>query len=119
MRLLAVLLAAALALFCGPAAMAQFTPIGFDNGTITTGGTAQNLFSGVRPANGWQVCNPDGTNALWVSDTTTAAANASGSIAVAALSCYAPPLPGSAPNVLGAVSIVGANTGQKYTARRW
>ena len=40
---------------------------------ITTGGTAQTLFSGATPPNGWKVANPDAAEDLWVSDSTTAA----------------------------------------------
>jgi hypothetical protein len=85
--------------------------------TITTGGTAQNLFSGNTPANGWAVYNPDASEALWVSDSTTAAANAVGSIYIPALGGYETPHRGYRP--LGPVSIVGATTGHKITARRW
>ena len=85
--------------------------------TITLGGTAQTLFSGATPTNGFEVCNPDPTNDLWVSDSTTAAANGTGSQRVVANGgCYDSPT-GYKP--IGAVSIVGAVTGQKITARRW
>jgi hypothetical protein len=85
--------------------------------TITTGGTAQNLFSGTVPSNGYSVCNPDPTNDLWVSDSATAAANGQGSLRVAANGGYYATEPGQKP--INAVSIVGAVTGQKITARRW
>ena len=85
--------------------------------TISAGGTAQNLFSGTTPTNGFEVCNPDATNDLWVSDSTTAAANGTGSYRVAANGgTYTTPV-GYKP--IQAVSIVGAVTGQKITARRW
>ncbi len=85
--------------------------------TITAGGVAQNLFAGVTPTNGWAVYNPDPSEDLWVSDSTTAAPNASGSIRVAANGGgYETPL-GYAP--VGAVSIYGATTGHKITARKW
>ena len=85
--------------------------------TITTGGTAQNLFSGTVPTDGYSICNPDSTNDLWVSDSTTAAANGQGSIRVAANGGYYATEPGQKP--ISAVSIIGAVTGQKITARRW
>jgi hypothetical protein len=85
--------------------------------TITAGGTAQNLFSGNTPANGFSVYNPDAAEALWVSDSTTAAANATGSIYIAPLGGYETPARGYRP--LGPVSIVGATTGHKITARKW
>jgi len=85
--------------------------------TITTGGTAQNLFGGAVPVNGYAICNPDPTNDLWVSDSTTAAANGTGSIRVVANGGYYATEAGQKP--VAAVSIVGAVTGQKITARRW
>ncbi|MBS1725036.1 MAG: hypothetical protein JSS66_19015 [Armatimonadetes bacterium] len=94
---------------------------GFVAGTITTGGTAQQLFGGAIPGAGWEVCNPDATNDLWVSDMGTAAANAAGSYrAVANGGCYLTPRDGNGKaSVLGPVSIVGAVTGQKFSARKW
>lgn len=85
--------------------------------TLTTGGTAQNLFGGTTPANGFSICNPDPTNDLWVSDSTTALANGMGSIRIAANGGYYTTEAGQKP--LGAISIVGTVTGQKITARRW
>ena len=85
--------------------------------TITTGGTAQNLFGGVTPTDGYSVCNPDPTNDLWVSDSTTAAANGQGSLRVAANGGYYATENGQKP--IGAVSVFGAVTAQKITARRW
>lgn len=85
--------------------------------TITSGGTAQNLFGGAIPANGYSICNPDATNDLWVSDSTTAAANGAGSFRIAANGGYYATEAGQKP--IGAVSVVGAVTGQKITARRW
>ena len=85
--------------------------------TITTGGTAQLLFGGVAPTNGFSVYNPDSVNDLWVSDSTTAAANGTGSIRVAANGGgYETPV-GYKP--IGSISVVGATTGQKISARRW
>lgn len=85
--------------------------------TITTGGTAQNLFGGTAPTNGYAICNPDPSNDLWISDSTTAAANGQGSIRVVANGGYYATEPGQKP--MGAVSVYGAATGQKITARRW
>lgn len=85
--------------------------------TITAGGTAQNLFSGATPAHGFEICNPGTVDDLWVSDSTTAAANNTGSYRVALNGgCYVTPA-GRLP--IGAVSIVGATTGDKITARSW
>ena len=85
--------------------------------TITAGGTAQNLFLGVKPPNGFAVYNPDPTEDLWVSDSATAAANATGSIRVVANGGGYETPPGYHP--AGPVSIVGATTGHKITARFW
>lgn len=84
--------------------------------TIATGGTAQDLFSGATPSNGWIVSNPNASGIIWVSDTTTAAANATGSTP-----CYPG---GSVMNPAGripagAVSVVHADTGAKITASSW
>jgi len=84
--------------------------------TIATGGTAQNLFSGTVPANGFSVFNPHATEYLWLSDSTTAAANAAGCIPVAPLGGYETP-PGYRP--VGAVSVIAVTTGHAVTARRW
>jgi hypothetical protein len=85
--------------------------------TITTGGTAQNLFSGATPTNGFAIYNPDASNDLWVSDSTTSAANGTGSVRVQANGGGYETPPGYKP--IGAVSVFGATTGQKITARRW
>jgi hypothetical protein len=86
------------------------------SGTIASGGTAQAIFTGT-PVNGFSISNPDPSNDLWVSDTTTAAANGTGSVRVSANGGYYATEPGYRP--FHAVSIVGAVTGQKITARQW
>ena len=87
------------------------------SGTITTGGTAQNLFGGVAPLHGFAIYNPDATNDLWINDAGAAAVATAGSIRVAANGgSYVTPdfyIP------VGPVSIVGATTGGKYTAKQW
>ncbi|MDX2027720.1 MAG: hypothetical protein SFW62_03690 [Alphaproteobacteria bacterium] len=85
--------------------------------SIATGNTAQNLFSGAVPVNGFAVYNPDAVNDLWISDSATAVANGQGSLRVAANGGGYETPPGYKP--IGAVSIIGASTGQKITARRW
>jgi hypothetical protein len=87
------------------------------SGTIAAGGTAQNLFGGATPPNGFAVYNDDAANDLWISDTGTALANAAGSIRVAANGGGYESPAGRKPK--GAVSIVGALTGQKFTASAW
>lgn len=103
----------------GSGGAVSITPAAATDGssTITTGGTAQNLFAATIPTNGYAVYNPDPTNDLWISDTTTAAANGTGSIRVAANGGgYESPL---MRKPIQAVSIIGATTGQKFTASRW
>jgi hypothetical protein len=85
--------------------------------TITAGGTAQDLFSGNTPANGWAVFNSDASEALWVSDSHTAAANGTGSIYIPPLGGYETPHRGYRP--IQRVSLIGATTGHKFTARKW
>lgn len=85
--------------------------------TITSGGTAQNLFSGGTPTNGFEIGNPHPSEDLWITDNGTASANGQGCHRVAANGgTYTTP-PGYRP--LGAVSIIGATTGHKITARKW
>ena len=86
------------------------------SGTITTGGTAQNLFNNKIPSTGFEIGNPDTDNDLWVSDTGTAAANAAGSYLVPPRGWYRSPV-GYLPS--GTVSIVGGVTGQVFSARSW
>jgi hypothetical protein len=87
------------------------------SGTITTGGTAQVLLAASTGANGYSVYNPDSTNDLWISESGNALANASGSVRIPANGGWYEQPPGSTPAL--PVSIVGAVTGQKFTARWW
>jgi hypothetical protein len=95
------------------------SPFGATDGsaTITAGGSAQNLFGGTTPTNGFGVYNPDPLNDLWISDSTTAAANGLGSIRVAANGGAFETALGYKP--LGIVSVYGGTTNQKITAKRW
>ena len=87
------------------------------SGTITLGGTAQTLFGGRKPINGFEVVNPHATEDLWISDTAIAAANAAGSIRVVANGgSYTTPT-GYQPQ--GPVSVIAATTGHAFTARFW
>ena len=84
------------------------------SGTVVTGGTAQTLFAGVVPVNGYLVAN-NSSATLYVSDVGTAnAGGASIPIAVGALfvtpSGYKP---------AGAISLYGGTAGQAFAARRW
>lgn len=85
------------------------------NGTIASGGTAQQLFGGTVPARGYSIHNP-GTASLWVSAHGTAAPSTAGSFELLPGSTYVSPsryVPSSA------VSIYGSVTGQPFTAERW
>jgi hypothetical protein len=84
--------------------------------TITTGGTAQTLTT--VPANGFYIYNLDSTNDLWIAMFgTTAAANGTGSIRIFPNGGYYETPPNFVPT--GSVSIVGAVTGQKFSAGKW
>src|SRR5258706_10299130 len=84
------------------------------SGMVATGGSAQTLFGGAIPTNGFLVQN-NSAGALWISDVGAASAGgASIQIAVnggvfATSSGYKP---------AGAISLYGATTGQTFAARR-
>jgi hypothetical protein len=85
------------------------------SGSITTGGTAQFLFGGDTPVNGFQVQNNHASEALWVNDLGTAGVNVgfqvtSGGGMYQTPDGYRPP---------GAVSIYAASTSHPFTARQW
>ncbi len=85
--------------------------------TIADGGTAQLLFNGAAPADGFEICNPGTRDDLWISDTATATVNGAGSVRVPSNGgCYTTP-PGRKP--LQAISVVAATTGDPITARGW
>jgi hypothetical protein len=101
-----------------PVSIAGASAVGSDgSGSITTGGTAQNLFGGVTPTNGFGLYNPDATNDLWMSLSTTAVANGTGSVRIQAnRGWYETPVT-MVP--FGPISVVGTATGQKFTAVKW
>ncbi len=78
---------------------------------ITTGGTAQTPFAASNVGRYISIVNVDPTAILWVNPTGTAAANTSGSIPILPYSAFAPNYP-----ITNAISVVGATTGQKFTA---
>lgn len=102
--------------FAGPVADEPF-PSTDGSSTITLGGTAQTLFT--APAHGYEVVNPDASEDLWICDNgSNASANGTGCIRVAPNGgSYYTPI-NMAP-LAHAVSIVGATTGHKFTARYW
>lgn len=88
------------------------------SGTIPAAGGAVLLFGGITPVVGYEICNVDDVQDLWISDTTTAAANGVGSIRIS---------PGGGTYTtprdyrpLGPVSAFSTKAGgHKVTARAW
>jgi len=84
------------------------------SGTVSIGGTAQTLFGGITPANGWLVAN-NSSDTLYISDVGTATPGGA-SIPISAGTLFATP---SGYNPAGPLSLYGATSGQAYAARRW
>jgi len=84
------------------------------SGTVVTGGTAQTLFAGVVPVNGYLVVN-NSSAALYVSDVGTASAGGA-SIPIAVGALFVTP---SGYKPAGAISLYGGTAGQAFAARRW
>src|SRR6516225_4467876 len=82
--------------------------------TVVAGGTAQTLFAGVVPINGYVVAN-NASSILYVSDVGSATSGGA-SIPVSAGVVFMT-LSGHKP--AGAVSLWGGATGQAFAARRW
>ena len=85
------------------------------SGTLATGGSAQTLFGGIVPANGFLVQN-NSSAVLWISDVGVASAGGASMQLAANGGVFATPT-GYKP--AGAVSLYGATTGQGFAARRW
>jgi len=85
------------------------------SGTLAAGGSAQTLFGGIVPVNGFLVQN-NSSAALWISDV-GAASSGGASIQIAADGGLFTTPSGYKP--AGAVSLWGATTGQAFAARRW
>jgi hypothetical protein len=85
------------------------------SGTLAAGGSAQTLFAGAVPVNGFLVQN-NSSAALWISDV-GAASSGGASIQVTANGGLFVTPSGYKP--AGAVSLFGATTGQAFAARRW
>jgi hypothetical protein len=85
------------------------------SGTLAAGGSAQTLFGGLVPANGFLVQN-NSAGVLWVSDVGTASAGGASIQLAATGGTFATP---SGYKPAGAVSLFGATTGQTFAARRW
>src|SRR5438477_3016006 len=88
---------------------------GDGSGAVATGGSAQTLFGGIVPANGFLVQN-NSSVALWISDAGTASAGGASIQLAANGGIFATP---SGYKPAGAVSLFGATTGQAFAARRW
>ena len=84
------------------------------SGSVGVGGTAQLLFAGAVPANGYLVAN-NSSATLYVSDVGTATAGGT-SVPIAAGAVFMTPSGYQPP---GPVSLYGATTGQAFAARRW
>jgi hypothetical protein len=85
------------------------------SGTVATGGSAQMLFGGLVPINGFLVQN-NSNAALWVSDVGTASAGGASVQIAANGGVFATP---SGYKPAGAISLFGGSTGQVFAARRW
>jgi hypothetical protein len=84
------------------------------SGTITLGGTAQTLFGGVVPVNGYLVAN-NGSSTIYTCDTGVASAGGA-SIPIAGGTVFMTPTGYKPP---GPVSLFGSTTGAGFAARRW
>ena len=84
------------------------------SGTVAAGGTAQVLFAGVVPSNGYLVAN-NSSQTLYISDVGVATPGGA-SIPIPAGAVFMTP---SGYNPAGAVSLWGSTTGQAFAARRW
>jgi hypothetical protein len=85
------------------------------SGTVATGGSAQTLFGGIVPVNGYLVQN-NSNAALWVSDVGAASAGGASVQLAANGGSFVTP---SGYKPAGAVSLFGGSTGQVFAARRW
>jgi hypothetical protein len=84
------------------------------SGTVSSGGTAQTLFGGVVPTDGWLIAN-NSSATVYASDVGTATAGGA-SIPIAPGAVFATP---SGYKPAGPVSLYGTATGQTFAARRW
>lgn len=94
------------------------------SGTVTTGGTAQNAFTSGATKRGFTIMNFDTTEPMWISFTTTAAANtiASYPIPAATATTFAGAGSFTSPPGMGintALSVIAATTGHKWSCTWW
>ena len=85
------------------------------SGTITLGGTAQSLMAANPSRKGYLIQN-NSAGTLWFNELGATAVQAAPSISIAAGALYQSPSPGASAL---AISIIGATTGQAFTAREW
>jgi hypothetical protein len=97
-----------------PVEIAAGSPAVVGDSTIVSATSAQTLFSGVTPVNGFSICN-NCASAMWCSDGGTAG-NAVGFYIAASGGIYTTP-PGYKP--VGPVSVYGGTNGGNFAARRW
>ena len=88
------------------------------SGSITTGGIAQTVFTAANSIAGFvgYTIQNNSSGDLWVNDDSAAATLAAPSIKIQPGALYESP---SNKQVIGAVSIIGATTGQVFTATRF
>jgi hypothetical protein len=84
------------------------------SGAVGVGGTAQLLFGGAVPANGYLIAN-NSSGTLYISDVGIATAGAA-SIPIAAGAVFTTPSGYQPP---GPISLYGGTSGQAFAARRW
>lgn len=85
------------------------------SGTITTGGTAQQLMAANTARQGWSIRN-NSTGSLWFNELGSAAVIGQPSFELKTGEYFESPRNGSGE---AAISIIGATTGQSFTAREW
>ncbi len=85
------------------------------SGTITTGGAAQTLAAGNSARNGYWVQN-NSAGDLWINELGSTAVLSQPSIKLSAGQLYESQVGSPCPY---AISIIGATTGQAFTAREW
>ena len=96
-----------------PVEVAAGSPAVVGDGTIVSATSAQTLFAGVTPVNGFSIGN-NCASPMFISDGGTAASNVGFQVANGAT--YTTP-PGYKP--VGPVSVYGGTTSGNFAARRW
>ena len=85
------------------------------SGTITTGGTAQQLLAANSSRHGWSIQNLSSYN-LWFNEMGSTAVQSQPSMMLAPGDYYESPNGGATTT---AISIIGSTTGQAFAAREW